>query len=87
MELVIAKRAANKLRRIQPKTARAILSELNAIAADPFKPHRNVERPKGVQDGFRLRHGDWRILYRIDDRKAGRMIAGVVKPRGEAYGT
>jgi mRNA interferase RelE/StbE len=86
MELVIAKRAANKLRRIQPKTARAILSELNAIAADPFKPHRNVERLKGVQDGFRLRHGDWRILYRID-QKAGRMIVGVVKPRGEAYGT
>jgi mRNA-degrading endonuclease RelE of RelBE toxin-antitoxin system len=37
-----------------------------------------------VKDGFRLRHGDWRVLYWVD-RAAQAVRVTAVKPRGEAY--
>ena len=84
MELVIQKNALAALSKVRPKAARAIRNRLKSIAVDPFAKHTNVERLKGVKDGFRLRHGSLRVLYRLD-RNAGRMIVEVVATRGEAY--
>ena len=76
--------AAKMLGRMQPKRAKAIRAALEAVAADPFAQHANAKPLAGVRDGFRLRHGDWRILYRLD-REAGTMVVELVKPRGDAY--
>ena len=76
--------AARALDRMQPKVARAIANSPDAIAADPFAHHANVELLSGGKDEFRLRHGKWRILYRLD-RKAQRVIVEVVDTRGEVY--
>ena len=84
MELVIEKGAAKALIRMPPKVATAILAVLRSVASDPFAPQRNVKRLKGNKDHFRLRHGDWRALYRLD-REAQRMIVEAVLPRGSAY--
>ena len=84
MELVFGRQAIKKLGRMQPKVAKAIRDELDAIAADPFAKHANVTALQGVKDGFRLRHGDWRVLYRLD-RERQQMVVELVKPRGDAY--
>jgi mRNA interferase RelE/StbE len=84
MELLIEKHAARRLARLPPKLARAILTELRSIATSPFASHANVKRLKGEKDHFRLRHGDWRALYRLD-REGQRMIVEAVVPRGSAY--
>ncbi len=84
MELIFDRRAEKALRRIQPRTAAAIIAALERIAADPFARHSNVKPLVGGQDGFRLRHGDWRALYRLD-RAAGRMIVEIVGARGDVY--
>lgn len=84
MELLYGRQAAKKLARIQPKIAKAIRNQLAAIAADPFASHMNVTALQGVKDGFRLRHGDWRVLYRLD-REQRTMLVELVKPRGDAY--
>jgi len=84
MELVIERSAAKTLTRMSPKVATAILAALRSVAHDPFSPQRNVKRLKGNKDHFRLRHGDWRALYRLD-REGQRMIVEAVLPRGSAY--
>ncbi len=84
MELIFHRRAEKALRRMQPRTSAAIIAALERIAADPLARHPNVKPLVGWQDGYRLRHGDWRALYRLD-RRSGRMIVEIVGARGDVY--
>jgi mRNA interferase RelE/StbE len=66
-----------------PKVDRDRLVErLEGIGADPYGNHPDAKRLKGTP-GFRVRHGDWRAIYRIDG--AGDVIVIEVKHRREAY--
>ena len=84
MELVYGRAASRALRRMQPKLAAAFQRDLAAIAKMPFGHHANVKALAGVTDGFRLRRGDWRAVYRLD-RTANRMIVVWIGPRAGAY--
>jgi mRNA interferase RelE/StbE len=84
MKLVFGRQASKKLGRMQPKIVRAIMDELKSVAEDPFARHPNVKPLEGIKEGYRLRHGDWRVLYRLD-REQQTMIVELVKPRGDAY--
>ncbi|MCC7017968.1 MAG: type II toxin-antitoxin system RelE/ParE family toxin [Rhodospirillales bacterium] len=66
------------------KAAEAIRAALHTIAAQPFAPHPQVKRLVGGKNWFRLRHGHWRALYRLE-RPSDTMIVERVKPRGDAY--
>lgn len=84
MKLVIEKAAAKRLAGLQPSLRAAILERLAAIAEAPFDEHANVKALKGEKDLFRLRVGDWRVIYRvvrIDDQV--RVV--VVETRGDVY--
>jgi mRNA-degrading endonuclease RelE of RelBE toxin-antitoxin system len=84
MRLVFTRAALRGLGKITPKMRAAFVERLEAIAAQPFAGHRNVERIRGERDAFRLRQGGWRAKYRID-RDAGEMRVLVVEPRGSVY--
>lgn len=84
MRLVLTRAAQRRLGQLSPKLRAALIERLEAIAAQPFGKHPNVERIKGEPDAFRLRQGDWRAKYRID-REAGEMRVLVVAPRGSVY--
>jgi mRNA-degrading endonuclease RelE of RelBE toxin-antitoxin system len=84
MRLVFSREATRGLRAVPRKTAVAMVAALERIAADPFARHRNVERLKGVKDGFRLRHGAVRAVYRIE-RATETMHVERIAPRGEVY--
>jgi mRNA interferase RelE/StbE len=84
MELLLSKGALKTLRRLQPRLTEAMIAEMEAIAADPFAPHPHASRLAGTKSSYRLRHGDWRILYRVD-RAQQLVVVEAVKPRGEAY--
>ena len=60
-----------------------ILTKVDALAADPAAPNANATALKGGQ-GFRLRVGDWRILYILETRKKLLRVAAILS-RGEAY--
>jgi len=81
---VIAKSALKTLRSVQPKTAAAMLALIKSIAADPFGEHSNAKRLRGGDDEFRVRFGDWRILYRLD-RVSDTMFVTIIDTRGEVY--
>lgn len=61
----IKRSAERELRRIPAADARRIVHTLAALAEDP--------RPAGSQklatgDGYRVRQGDYRIVYTVDDK-------------------
>ena len=84
MKLVIAKSAMKALKSVQPKLAAALLGALQAIASDPFGEHPNAKRLKGGDDEFRLRHGDWRAIYKLD-RTTQTMTVTIIDTRGGIY--
>ena len=67
MEVRYTKSALKVLRRIQPKKAVVILNKMDEIAQNPFKVDNLITSLEGVENGYRRRFGDWRVLYTIDD--------------------
>lgn len=60
-----------------------IRQKLERLAADPYAPNMNAIKLQN-RDGYRLRIGDWRVIYEMQDN---RLIILVVKiaGRGEVY--
>ncbi len=64
-------------------TARLIRGKIEDLAQDPWAPNNNVKKLVG-RPGYRLRVGDWRVIYDLDD--ALRILAVErIAPRGGAY--
>lgn len=74
--------ALKTLRRIPRNVADLIRQKVAEVAADPAAA-RNVKKLKG-RDGYRLRVGDWRVVYDIED---GVLVLVVIDigPRGGIY--
>jgi len=81
--VLYTKQALNKLRKMQSAVAKHIQSRLKEIAKDPFAKHRNVEKLIN-REGFRLRIGDWRVIYKVDGDTFIILVVKI-KPRGDAY--
>ena len=71
------------MRKLPENIRRKIDGKLSALAADPMAVNNNVKPLQGVP-GFRLRVGDWRVLYEIDHARR-RLRVRHVGPRGEGY--
>ena len=82
-EVVISKSARRCLTRMPAKTAQIIRGKITAVAADPLAQHNNVTPLRGIE-GFRLRVGDWRVLYQLDIPSRILRITNIL-PRGGAY--
>jgi mRNA interferase RelE/StbE len=77
-------RQANKaLMSIQRDMAQTIMSRIHALAADPHAVNLDIQKLQG-RDGWRLRVGDWRVLYQIEGKRLV-IVVLAVKPRGGAY--
>lgn len=77
-------RAARKALKAMPRnTARLILEKIASLAIDPMAPNNNVKKLTN-HPGYRLRVGDWRIVYTIHEQAL--LIAVVrIAPRGDVY--
>ena len=77
-------RAARKALKAMPRnTARLIMEKIEALAANPFAPNKNVKKLTN-HPGYRLRIGDWRVVYTVYEQAL--LIAVVrIAPRGEVY--
>ena len=58
--------AAKMLRRMPRNVAKTVVRKIDQLAVFPYAPNNNVTRLKG-EEGYRLRVGDWRVLYEIHD--------------------
>jgi mRNA interferase RelE/StbE len=81
--IVYSKEATRSLQRMPRNTAQLIREKLEKISTDPFADHPNVEKLQG-REGYRLRVGDWRVIYRVQSQQLTIIVLKVAS-RGEVY--
>jgi len=81
--ILFTKSADKALRKMPRDVARRIRERLDHIAADPYANRPNVTKLQN-RPGYRLRVGDWRVIYEIG---GGELIILVLRigPRGGVY--
>jgi mRNA interferase RelE/StbE len=65
------------LRAIPQPAALTILRALAALGDDPRRPDANVKGLAGYQDRYRLRVGDYRVIYDVADTQIVILVVGV----------
>ena len=64
-------------------TARLVMEKIEALAVAPMSLNNNVKKLTN-HPGYRLRVGDWRIVYTIHEQAL--LIAVIrIAPRGDVY--
>jgi mRNA interferase RelE/StbE len=81
--ILFAKQADKSLRKMPRHTARLIREKLDQLAEDPFAQNPNVTRLQG-RPGYRLRVGDSRVIYEIEDDRLIILVLRIA-PRGGVY--
>ncbi len=81
--IVFAKQADKALRKMPRNIARLIRRKLDQIALDPNARYNNVTKLRN-RPGYRLRIGDWRVIYEIQNDELVILILRIA-PRGGAY--
>lgn len=80
-QIAYSKSALRTLLRIPVNVAKRIRLKIEQYAADPTSQMMNVSKLQG-RDGYRLRVGDWRIIFDDD----GNVISIIeIGPRGSIY--
>jgi mRNA interferase RelE/StbE len=80
--VVFARSARKELQNLDPQVARRIVKQIEALVTDP-RPA-GVVKLEGATDLWRIRIGQWRVVYRISDRD--RLVDIIaVRHRGDAY--
>jgi mRNA interferase RelE/StbE len=74
--------AAKALARMDRATSGRIRDKVEQLAANPASLANNVKRLKGNEDLFRLRIGDWRVIY---TEELAVLLVLNVAPRGSVY--
>jgi mRNA interferase RelE/StbE len=77
-------RAVRQLRAISQETAVTILRALTPLGDDPRRPDADIKKLAGYADRYRLRVGDYRVIYEIADEQLIILVVGVGHRR-EAY--
>jgi Cytotoxic translational repressor of toxin-antitoxin stability system len=68
--------AQRQLRDLDRTSAMRILTALTRLGDDPYREDADIKKLAGHEGLYRLRVGDFRVAYRIDN---GRLIILVVK--------
>lgn len=80
-EVVVGAEAAKAIRRLPKRVQAAVVAALSALESDPRAGKPLTGELAGV---WSLRRGDYRVLYRIDDR-ARRVEVARVGHRRDVY--
>lgn len=81
--VVYTPEALKALSRMDREIAGRVRSKILALARDPAAPNNNVKKLVGI-GGYRLRVGDWRVVYSLE-RKVLTVIVVRVGHRSEIY--
>jgi len=78
-----SREAAKGLRKLPRDRGSRIVRKINAYAQDPASLANNVKRLSG-HPGYRLRVGDWRVLFLIEENRQNLHVTWIGS-RGGAY--
>jgi mRNA interferase RelE/StbE len=82
-KIVFTTQAAKSLQKVPRNTANLVREKLGQIANDPYASIPNATKLQG-RSGYRLRVGDWRVIYEINKTDVVIMVLKIA-PRGEVY--
>ncbi len=75
--------AIKALIRMDPAIAKRVRAKITALAQNPVAPNNTVKKLTGVE-GYRLRVGDWRVVYLLR-RQVLTIVVIRVGHRSEVY--
>lgn len=70
-------RAVRQLRALPQPTALTILRALTPLGSDPRRLDADIKKLEGHEDRYRLRVGDYRVIYEIADGRLLILVVGV----------
>jgi mRNA interferase RelE/StbE len=70
-------RAVRQLRALPPPAALTILQALTPLGDDPRRPNADVKKLAGYEDRYRLRVGDYRVIYDVTDKQLVILAVGM----------
>ena len=70
-------RAVRRLRAIPEPAALTILRALTPLRDDPRQPDASIKKLAGYDDRYRLRVGDYRLIYEITDGQLVILVVGL----------
>ena len=79
----ITRRAQKELRKLGHQARERIRPKMLALAENP-RPH-GVKKLSGEEDLWRIRVGDYRVIYQISDRELVVLARVRVRHRSDAY--
>ncbi len=74
--------AERDLKRLPPEMKHRVSSALNGLSETPWRG--NIRKLEGMYNGYRLRVGDWRVIFQPDDERRIVVIVAVLH-RSKAY--
>ncbi len=82
--VLYSKQSEKYLSRLTKSKTITILNRIEFIASNPSKPDNNIRKLIGTSSSYRLRIGNFRVIYHLD---AGNKTIFITKiaPRGSAY--
>ena len=66
--IYFTKQANKTFQKLPAAVSASIRQKIEGIAENPYLPHANVTKLQN-RDGYRLRVGDWRIIYEVQQEK------------------
>jgi len=82
-EVLLSGQAERDLKRLPAEVFQRVIAAIRTLGADP-RPHGCRKLQGSPRDDYRVRVGDYRVVYEIDDRnKAVRIMR--VRHRREVY--
>ena len=82
--ITYSKSAIKTLKRLPTKVSARIVEKIGSYAADPAGLANNVKKLQG-RDGYRLRVGDWRVLFDESDTVLDVLDVLAIGARSEIY--
>jgi len=81
-QVIYARSARKELKHLPVKVISAVIEQTDALANDP-RP-RGSKKLKGYKNSWRIRIGDYRVIYRIEDKVRIVRVTNIGH-RGEIY--
>jgi mRNA interferase RelE/StbE len=82
-EILFTRQAVRTLRSMPRSTVNRIRGKLDQLAQNPYASNPNVTKLQG-RPGYRLRVGDWRVIYDLENDRLVILVLKVA-PRREVY--
>lgn len=82
-QIRFSKKAIKRLNNLSQDLVRRIQQKLTDLAKNPYASNSNVKKLVN-REGYRLRVGDWRIIYEIDNDKIVILVLEI-DTRGDIY--